>query len=61
MNRQRPRTRVIFEADQDHKSSYVVRGHSADLLNSNDDDEADERAKSENCCGAPGFQRHNFI
>ena len=43
MNRERRRTRVIFEADQDHKSSYVVRGHSADLLNSNDDDEADEK------------------
>ena len=41
--RERRRAPVIFEADQDHKSSYVVRGHSADLLNSNDDDEADEK------------------
>jgi hypothetical protein len=35
--------RVTFVADEDQKLTYTVRGHAADLMNS-DDDEEDEKA-----------------
>ena len=35
--------RVTFEADEDQKLTYTVRGHAADLVNS-DEDEEDEKA-----------------
>ena len=38
--------RVTFEADEDHKLTYSVRGHAADLVDS-DNDEEDEKASKE--------------
>ena len=36
--------RVTFEADENQKSTYTVRGHAADLMNDTEDDEDAEKA-----------------
>jgi hypothetical protein len=38
-------TRVTFEADKDQKLTYVVRGHAADLVNSEDAEEDEKASK----------------
>jgi hypothetical protein len=37
--------RVTFQADENHKSTYTVRGHAADLVNSEEDEEDDKASK----------------
>ena len=37
--------RVTFEPDQDQKSTYSVRGHAADLVNSEDEEEEERASK----------------
>jgi hypothetical protein len=37
--------RVTFEADEDQKSTYSVRGHAADLVNREDDEEEEKTSK----------------
>lgn len=37
--------RVTFEADENHKSTYTVRGHAADLVNTEEDEEDDKASK----------------
>ena len=37
--------RVTFEADEDQKLTYAVRGHAADLVNSEEDDEDEKASK----------------
>jgi hypothetical protein len=36
---------VTFEADEDHKLTYSVRGHAADLVDSDNDEENEKASK----------------
>ncbi len=38
-------TRVTFEAGEDEKLTYAVRGHAADLVNSGDDEDGEKASK----------------
>jgi hypothetical protein len=37
--------RVTFEADEDQKLTYAVRGHAADLVSSDDDEDEEKASK----------------
>ncbi len=50
--------RVTFEADEDQKSTYSVRGHAADLVNSNEDEEEEKASNRAIVCRCAVSRKH---